>query len=214
MFLVQEYSPLCVGGYVYMCECLSKRACVCLFSHFPFLISHVCGFTDSRAHLTRAEAWLRPTQTCGWRQWLRKEEEGWGGQGEGRELRGGQKQVEGIRDGMSSPHSPKVGDEQLAMNTWVAASLSTHADTQEQLKIAKQRPSTTSANYLAESGPGPRIRVVPAVGLDWRMALIETVRDRREKTWWEKLSITDKGLYNKKTGSQCDRRIDQSVINT
>lgn len=57
----------------------------------------------------------------------------------------------------------------------------THADAQEQLKIAKQRPSTTSANYLAESRPGSRIRVVPAVDLDWRMALIEIESERKER---------------------------------
>lgn len=37
--------------------------------------------------------------------------------------------------------------------------------------MEKQRPCTASANYLAESSPRSRIRVVPAVGLNRRMAL-------------------------------------------
>lgn len=61
-----------------------------------------------------------------------------------------------------------------------------HADTQDQLKIAKQRPSATSANYLAESRPGPWIRVVPAVGLDCRMALIEMESEQGERKLGEK----------------------------
>lgn len=88
------------------------------------------------------------------------------------------------------------------------------ADTQEQLKIAKQRPSATSANYLAESRPGPRIRVVPAVGLDWRMALIEMESESRGRELGEEKPSITKGFCNKQTGSPCVGRIDQSVINT
>lgn len=174
--------------------------CVCLFSHFPFLISHVCGFADSRAYLTRAEAWLRPTQTCGWRLWLRKEGRGREkekeekgretGVGESRKKRDGQ----GVRDGMSSPSSPWAGERSSCpwIQVWKNNSThtvltnantdtNTHTDATGQLKIAKQRPSTTSANYLAESRPGSRIRAVPAVGLGWRKALIEIKSERKER---------------------------------
>lgn len=172
---------------------------VCLFSHFPLFISHVCGFTDSRAHLTRAQAWLRPMQTCGWRLWLRKE-------GKRRvEKRRGEESalaVGGWRNRAKwrwNVFSPSAWAADLSSWPWIdewqhhsahPECTLIHTDTLEQLKIAKQRPSTTSVNYVAESIPGPRIRVVPAVGIGWRMVLIEIEREKRVGIVQDILSIT------------------------
>lgn len=120
--------------------CVHVAVVVCLFSHFPLFVSHVCGFTDSRAHLTRARAWLRPMQTCGWRLWLRKEGKKEGGEEtRGRECIGGggkgcRKRAKWRVSEMKCllPFSLGCRFEQLAMNRWVAASLSTprvHTDT-------------------------------------------------------------------------------------
>lgn len=179
-------------------------AVVCLFSHFPLFVSHVCGFTDSRAHLTRAQAWLRPMQTCGWRLWLRKEGKKEGGEEtRGRECIGGEgRVVEREQSGECqrwNVFSPSAWAADLSSWPWIdewqhhsahPECTLIHTDILEQLKIAKQRPSTTSVNYLAESSPGPRIRVVPAVGIGWRMVLIEIESEKRDGTVQDILSIT------------------------
>ena len=156
-----------------------------LISHFSYLMSVVSQTAGPISREPRHDSDLRRLVAGGCDSEQGREE------GEGEERRGGQG-GRGERVGTEggggcrpweavSPLALGSRDEQLAMNTCVAATRSTHtdadthtlADAQEQLKIAKQRPFTTSANYLAESRPGSRIRVVPAVGLDRRMALIE-----------------------------------------
>lgn len=123
---------------------------------------------------------------------------------------------EGVIDGMPFPPPTKGSrDEQLAIHVWQHCSntLCTRMHTQTQLKIAKQRPSATSANYLAESRPGSRIRVVPAVGLDWRMALIVKRKRRERKAGCEKLSIRNKRILQRATWLPL-RQPYRSVINT
>lgn len=185
---------VCLCGCVYESACASERVCLFVLS-FP--ISHISCLWFRRQQGPSHESWSM-TQTYA-DLWLTAVTQRGRGRGEEveREWRGGCHRWDAV-----SPLTQGSRDEQLAMKCGGIAqhTLCTHMHTQMQLKIAKQRPSTTSANYLAESRPGSRIRVVPAVGLDWRMALIEVKRERRErKAWWEKLSIRDKRLLQQAT---------------
>ncbi len=236
MFLVQEYIPPCVCVCVFcvgvhMWVFVQESVCVCLFSHFPFFISHVCGFADSRAHLTRAEAWLRPTQTCGWRQWLRNEGKGRGEEREREGSQGGreqkQREVEGVIDGMPPPTAPpSPGVAEMSswpwIHVWQRRSACTHAYTdliQMQRTGAAENSKTEAFHNICQLSGRKQAWVQDQSSPSCGPGLEDgTDRNRkwevRQRARCEKLSITDKGFYNKQTGSHCDGRMDQSVINT
>lgn len=176
-----------------ICECLFKWARVSVLS-FP--IPHICGFADSRAHLTRAKAWLRLLQTCGWWLWLREAKE------RRKERSGGCQRWD-----VMSLFTQGSRNEQPAMNTCVAALLTTHCcvHTYADTHLQTHKSSWKWKNR----GPAQHLpiiwqKVAPGLGSE-AFQLLGWARG-----WhWEQEGKKNqpKGFYNKHPGLQWDWHI-------
>lgn len=139
-------------GCVCVSVCTSERVSVCsLISHSSYLMSVVSQAAGPISREPRHDSDFCRLVAGGCDSEREGEKGEWG-------MGGGKERGAGCRVGMAFPHTPA--------QRRAAGSVVLPCTCGRTLEITKQSPSTTSANYLAESGLGSRIRGVPAVGLD------------------------------------------------